>query len=361
MIRFELPTEEALLLKDTADRFIADNYGLEQRAEALADAPGDVPRHWAEMAELGWFSACLPETAGGLGLAPVQIVPMMEALGAGLILEPVGAVSLGCAAMLARALAPEDVVERLAPVLAGAEIEVVVAGRNGAPITARRAGDNFVLSGASPAVIGAPAASAFWVVAELDGSHLLLRVPAESVSVTPCRLVDGQAAAKMVFDDVPVPAGEAVFNCDAALDFGADLALVGMLAETCGVIGALHTQTLEYVKLREQFGRAIGRFQAVQHRMADMFIACEEARSMALLAAEAMESDDVAFRSRLISAARVKISDAARAVLRDAVQLHGGMGVTDELSVGHMVKRLLVLTQTGGNRAAHLARFAKAA
>ncbi|QQM29995.1 acyl-CoA dehydrogenase family protein [Martelella lutilitoris] len=361
MIRFELPTEEALLLKDTAERFVADHYALEQRAKALSAAPGDVPRHWAEMAELGWLVACVPEDAGGLGLTPAQIVPMMEVLGAGLILEPVGAVSLGCAAMLARALSPDDVAERLAPVLAGEAIEVVVAGRDGAPIAARREGGNLVLSGASPAVIGAAAATAFWVVAELDGSRMLVRIPAEDAAVTPCRLVDGQAAAQVVLDDVTVPADEAISGCHAALDFGADLALVGVLAETSGVIDALHKATLDYVKMREQFGRPIGRFQVVQHKMADMFIACEEARSMVLLAAEAMESKDAAFRGKLVSAARVKISDAARAVLRDAVQLHGGMGVSDELAVGHLVKRLLVLTQTGGNRAAHLKRFAKAA
>ncbi|MAM09427.1 MAG: hypothetical protein CML23_02975 [Rhizobiaceae bacterium] len=361
MIRFELPTEEALLLKDTAERFVADNYALKQRAKALSAAPGDVPRHWAEMAELGWLAACVPEEAGGLGLTPAQIVPMMEVLGAGLVLEPVGAVSLGCAAMLARALSPGDAAERLAPLLAGETIEVVVAGRDGAPVPARREGDRLVLSGTSPAVIGAAAADAFWVVAELDGSRLLARVAAADMAVTPCRLVDGQAAAQVFLDDVTLLAAEAISGCDAALEFGGDLALLGVLAETSGVIDALHKATLDYVRMREQFGRPIGKFQVVQHKMADMFIACEEARSMVLLAAEAMESDDAAFRAKLVSAARVKVSDAARAVLRDAVQLHGGMGVSDELAVGHMVKRLLVLTQTGGSRAAHLKRFARAA
>jgi alkylation response protein AidB-like acyl-CoA dehydrogenase len=115
------------------------------------------------------------------------------------------------------------------------------------------------------------------------------------------------------------------------------------------------------VKLREQFGRPIGRFQVVQHRMADMFIAREEARSMMQLAAEAHDSEDESFRTRLISAARVKIADNARKVQRDAVQLHGGMGMTDELPVGHMVKRLLVLAQLGGNRQQHLERFNAAA
>ncbi|WP_180901652.1 acyl-CoA dehydrogenase family protein [Martelella soudanensis] len=361
MIRFEPPSGEALLLRDTAERFVADNYALEQRAAALSDAPDQLPRHFAEMAELGWLAAPVPEDAGGLGLSPVQIVPLMEALGAGLVLEPVGPVALGTAATLARAL-PESVAEvALAPILSGARIELIADGGEGRPLAARRDGETIVLSGTVPALVGAAAAAAFWVVAEMDGDRLLLRVPAGAAQVTPCRLVDGQAAARVCFDGVSRPAADMIADCGAALDFGADLAMIGVLAESCGVIDALYRATLDYVKLREQFGRPIGKFQAVQHRMADMFIAREEARSMVLLAAEAMESADALFRARLVSAARVKIADAARAVLRDAVQLHGGMGVTDELNVGHLVKRLLVLNQTGGNRAAHLKRFAEAA
>ena len=213
----------------------------------------------------------------------------------------------------------------------------------------------------APLVIGGAQAVTFWVVAECDGAKLLVSIAAEQAGVEPFRLVDGQAAARISLDGVRCAASEAVTDCDAALAYGADLALVGNLAEISGLIDRLYRETLEYVKLREQFGRAIGRFQVVQHRMADLFIGREEAQSMVSMAAEAMESDDAVFRARLVSAAQVKICDNARAVLRDAVQLHGGMGVTDELPVGHMVKRLLVLTQIGGGSAARLQRFRAAA
>jgi len=359
MIRFNLPDDGATMLKDTAERFVADRYGLARRGEMLRKPDDQIPAHWADMAGLGWLLAPVPETAGGLGLPPVQIVALLEVLGAGLVLEPVGPVVMRCAATLARALPDAEAV--LAPVLSGGCIEVMAGGEEAAPITAMRDGERVTLAGRAPLVVGGAAARAFWVVARMESAPVLIRVPLEKAGVTRFRLVDGQAAAKVVFDGVSCDAGEVITGCAPALAFGADMGLLGMLAETSGLIDALYRATLEHVKLREQFGRPIGRFQAVQHRMADMFIAREEAQSMVQLAAEAMESADTGLRARLVSAARIKIAGSARAVLRDAVQLHGGMGVTDELPVGHMVKRLLVLTQMGGNRATHLKRFREAA
>jgi len=361
MITFDLPTEEALLLRDTAERFVADHYTLPQRAAMVQAAADQTPMHWAAMAELGWLAAPLPEAVGGLGLGPAQAVPLLEVLGAGLVLEPVVPVAMHCAATIARALPAAEAEAVLAPVLSGARIEVMAEGNTGAPITATRDGDRLSLSGTAPMVPGGAAASAFWCVADLSGARVLVRIAAEAAAVTPFRLLDGQAAARVCFDGVSCAAEAAVFDCGAALAFGAAMGLLGNLAETCGLIDGLFQATLDYVKMREQFGRPIGRFQSVQHRMADMFIAREEAQSMLRLAAEAVESGDAGFRTRLVSAARVKIGDHARKVLRDAVQLHGGMGVTDEVAVGHMVKRLLVLTQMGGSRGAHLKRFRDAA
>jgi len=359
MIRLDPPDDGATMLKDTAARFVSDRYGLARRAEMLRQSEAEIPAHWADMAGLGWLMAPVPETAGGLGLSPVQVVALLEVLGAGLVLEPVGPVAMHCAATLARALpAPE---EALAPVLSGTCIEVMASGAEGAPITATRDGGRVVLSGQAPLVPGGAAARAFWVEVRGEGAPALIRVPAEVAEVTRFRLVDGQAAARVDLDGVTCDAGDLVTGCAGALAFGADMGLVGMLAEASGLIDALYRATLEHVKLREQFGRPIGGFQVVQHRMADMFIAREEVRSMVRLAAEAMESGEADFRARLVSAARVKIADAARTVLRDAVQLHGGMGVTDELPLGHMVKRVLVLTRLGGRRAAHLQRFREAA
>ncbi|MEZ5714172.1 MAG: acyl-CoA dehydrogenase family protein [Paracoccaceae bacterium] len=321
-----------------------------------------APKHWAAMAELGWLAAPLPEEVGGLGLAPVQITGLMQALGAGLVLEPVGAV-IRSAATLARALPEAEAAAALEPVLSGARIEVMAEGAGGAPITARAEAGRLVLSGVAPLVMGGAQAARFWVIAERDGAECLCPVPAEAARVVPYRLLDGQLAARVGFDGVSVAEDTALAGdgVGAALRLGADIGLLAILAESAGLIDALYRATLDYVKLRQQFGRPIGKFQAVQHRMADLFIAGEEARSMLQLAAEALESEDEAFRRRLVSAARVKIADNARKVQRDAVQLHGGMGVTDELPVGHMVKRLMVLSQLGGGRQQHLARFCAAA
>ena len=240
--------------------------------------------------------------------------------------------------------------------LAGARIEVLADGSNGA-VTAERDGDGWRLSGRLPMVPGGGAADRLWIVARAGGEAMLFPVLAAEAAVSVYRLVDGQAAATLTCDGVtgePAASGPVLAE---ALSRAEDMALFGALAEMSGLIDALHSATLDYVKLREQFGRPIGAFQAVQHRAAEIFIRREEARAMAQLAGEAMEEKDAGFRRRLLSAAKVKITDNARAVLRDAVQLHGGMGVTDEMAVGHMVKRLLVLAQFGGSRAAHLARF----
>jgi alkylation response protein AidB-like acyl-CoA dehydrogenase len=359
MIRFDIPSEEARLLRETAERFIVDRYTLEQRGKILVDQ-SLMAKNWLAMAELGWLAAPLPESLGGLGIQPMQITGLLEVLGAGLVLEPLSAV-MQCAVTLARALPEEKAIDRLNPILSGARIEVMAEGASGNPITARGDGETLDLAGMSPLVMGGSVASTFWVVVENDGVQALCPVPATAAKVEHYRLLDGQPVARVVFDGVTVRNADTITSAGAALRFGADLGCVAILAESAGVIDALYCATLDYVKLREQFGRPIGRFQVVQHRMADMFIAREEARSMMQLAAEAQDSEDESFRIRLISAARVKIADNARKVQRDAVQLHGGMGVTDELPVGHMVKRLLVLAQLGGNRQQHLERFNAAA
>ncbi len=358
MIRFGLPGEEARLLQDTAERFVADRYGLAQRAVMLARPPQEAPAHWREMAALGWLAAPLPRGVGGLGMAPVHLQGLLETLGAGLILEPYGPAIMNCAATLSRLLPRAQAAGALAPMLAGDRVEVLAASPMGqALVQAEPEGDGWALSGTVPLVPGGAAAHAFWVAVDCGAESALAHVPASKAQVRGFRLVDGQAAASACFDGVSCGPRACFTGAADALAHGADMGLWAALAETSGLIGALCRATLDHVKLRQQFGRPIGRFQVVQHRMADMYMHTEEARSMAQLTAEALEEKDAGVRRRLLSAARVKTDAAARAVLRDAVQLHGGMGMTDELAVGHMVKRLLVLAQTSGSRAAHLKRF----
>lgn len=354
-IQFSPMGVEALLLKDTAERFIADTYNLPQRFKMLTQPADTCPQHWQVMADLGWLAAPLREDVGGLGVPASQLVPMLGVLGAGLILEPYGPAIMRCAATLARLLPAADATDTLAPMLAGERIEVLVAVD--VAITATPTGTGWVLTGTALIVPAGACAQVFWTVAKCGNELALFRVPASDVTVTPYRLLDGQAAAKLVFDAVTCPEDTRFRYTKNAADYGEDMALFGALAETNGVIDALYQATLDYVKLREQFGRPIGRFQTVQHRMAEMFIRREEVVSMTQLAAHAMDGDDLAFRRRILSAAKVKAADAGRAVLRDAVQLHGGIGMTDEMKIGHLVKRLLVLGQIGGTKPEHLARF----
>lgn len=358
MIEFEMPDSETLLLQDTAERFVSEEYSLPQREKMLSNPVDARPVHWASMAELGWLAAPLPESAGGLGMSVRQITPFLEKLGAGLVLEPVVDVAMHCAPTLSRALGADRAVGALEPIIAGDRIEVIA---HSTSITATLTDNGIALNGSAPIVVGGACADAFWVVAAHENDTILARVSRDQAEVEPFRLLDGQAAARVTFDAAQCAKADTVTGCADAVAFGEDMLSVGHLAEMTGLVDALYRDTLEYVKLREQFGRPIGRFQAVQHRMADIFIKREEARSMVQLAGAAMDADDPAYRRRLVSAARVKITENARAVLRDAVQLHGGMGVTDELPLGHRVKRLLVLTQIGGRRGEHLERFRSAA
>lgn len=355
MIHLKPAQDEAVLLKHTADRFVADKYGLDQRAQMLAGPADACPRHWQDMADLGWLAAPLPEAVGGLGLTPPQLGPLLGALGAGLVLEPYGPAMLHCATTLAQMLPATQASRALAPMLAGDSIEVLVS--SDAEISATPQGADWKLSGSATLVPGGAAAQVFWVLARGDTGLALFRVPARDTTTTPYRLVDGQIAAKLCVEGT-ICSPTARFACTkAALEHGKAWAEFGALAEANGIIDALFQATLDYVKQREQFGRPIGRFQVLQHRMAEMFIRKEEVQSMTQLAADVVQNGDPVFRRRILAAAKVKTIDAARAVIRDAVQLHGGMGMTDEMRLGHLVKRLLVLIQLGGARAAHLARF----
>jgi acyl-CoA dehydrogenase len=287
------------------------------------------------------------------------LVPFLEALGAGLVLEPYNAVVLHCATTLARALPNTIAEELLAPVMTGEVLAVLLVPPPGSVQISQRPGGKVALTGDLALVPGAAAASRmFAIIGTGDEAQLLLIDPA-GIERLPYRVTDDQPAAwvclKGASADV-LAAGPAV---GAALDWGQDLATAGALAEMSGVIAALMRATREHVATRTQFGQVIGRFQSVQHRMADLFIGSEEARSMAILAAEAMELPQATQRARLISAAKVKLGACARGAMRDAVQLHGGMGMTDELIIGHLVKRLLVLEHQGGSSRTHLTRFSR--
>ena len=220
-----------------------------------------------------------------------------------------------------------------------------------------------MLNGSKCVVIGAPAADQLIVSADAGGASLfVVDAKAQGVSLNPCRTVDGQRAADVRFDQVQLGADALLRQAGAAqplIDEAVDFAIALQCADAIGAMAFANDTTLEYLKTRKQFGVPIGSFQALQHRIVEMFIHTEQARSMAILAAAKVDgAGSVDERRRAVSAAKVKIADAARIVSQEAVQLHGGMGMTEELKISHTFRRLTTLAQRFGDADHHLERYA---
>jgi alkylation response protein AidB-like acyl-CoA dehydrogenase len=229
--------------------------------------------------------------------------------------------------------------------------------------TARAEGGGWILDGEKSVVIGAPSADQLIVSARTGQGTSLFVVDRTTPGVTlnACRTVDGQRAADIRFSGVKLPAQSLLGKADAAqpvIEDTLDFATALLCADAIGAMKFANDTTLEYLKTRKQFGVAIGTFQALQHRMVDMFIHAEQARSITYLAAAHFEDGDVQARRRYVSAAKARVGQAARDVGQEAVQLHGGMGVTNELPAAHMFKRLTMINTTLGDVDHHLARFA---
>jgi alkylation response protein AidB-like acyl-CoA dehydrogenase len=364
--------EEQLQLADALKRWIARDYGWETRRAIVQSEQGTSDAAWARMAELGLTALPLPEAQGGFDGTAVDMFVVMQELGRGLVVEPYFATVLG-AEFLKLGGAHTDVLERVAT----GELKLACAlgerqSRHDLHDIATRAvpdGDGWILDGEKKVVLHGEQAGVLVVSSRVKGGQrdqdgiALFAVPADApgVHVTGYRMLDGQRAADVRLTGVRVGADAAIGTpgagwelLEAAADYGAGL----LCAESLGAMEALFAATLEYLKTRQQFGVPIGKFQALQHRMADMFIHLEQARSMALLAAVKLASGDPAERRRAVSAAKYRVGLAARFVGQQAVQLHGGMGVTDELPASHYFKRLSTIELTLGDSDHHLARFA---
>lgn len=359
-------TDEQRQYADALQRWAARDYGFEQRKAIIASPAGISDGAWGALAELGMLALPLPESAGGFGGGAVDMHAVMRELGRALVVEPYQPTMMA-AHILARAGGQEAVLEQVGT---GALKLACAFGEPQArhdmqDIATRceRSGDGWRLSGTKSAVIHARHADHLLVSATDAGEIALFLVPAsaQGLHISSTRTLDGLSAAKLTFDGVEVPASALVGRgwelLEAGLDFG-----TGMLcAEALGAMEALQEATLEYLKTRSQFGVPIGKFQALQHRMADMAIHLEQARSMALLAAVRLDGADVRERRRAVSAAKFRIGRAGRFIGQQAVQLHGGMGVTEELPAAHYFKRLAMIELTLGDSDHHLQRFIEAA
>lgn len=370
-------SEEQQLLAASIARFVERDYTFEKRRAIVASPQGHSEAIWRTMAELGLLGLALPAAHGGFGGGALDSSSLMEAIGAALIVEPwLATVALG-AQLIARGGSDEQR-QRILPGVAGGAIKLAFAHAEAGArhalshVGTRARGDagSHALSGAKRAVAHGAAADLLIVsartagdAADADGLSLFLVEPnAPGVTISPLRMLDGTRAADVALDGLRVSADAVVGAPGGALPLieeVVDFATALICAEAVGAIKSANDATLEYLKTRKQFGVAIGSFQALQHRMVDMVIEYEQAKSIALLACSAVDAErDAAARSRTVSAAKFRIAEACRRVSQESVQLHGGMGMSDELKLSHTFRRLTAIAQQFGDADHHLERFA---
>lgn len=368
-------TDEQNALRDTLARFIAKDYGFEQRRALAKSDEGFSRGHWKQFAELGLTALPFAEDFGGLNGNAIDTMLVMEAFGRGLVLEPYLATVVVAGHLIRDAGTPAQQ-EALLPAIASGDLMMALAhfepgGRykvSRVDTAAKAKGDGWTLSGAKGVVLSGGAAGKLLVSARTsheprdeDGISLfLVERNAPGLTVRSYMTQDGGRAAEIRLNDVAVGADALVGTLDAALpaiERALDYGLAALCAEAVGIMTALNEATLEYLKTRKQFGQPIGRFQALQHRMVDMVIATEQARSMATLAAVKADAPNAAERRRALSAAKAYVGQQARFVGQQAVQLHGGMGVVDELNVSHYFKRLTMINAIYGDADHHLGLF----
>lgn len=363
--------EEQLQFADALRRWIDKDYGFDVRQRIVHSASGVSDVAWNTLTELGMLALPVPEAQGGFDGNAVDMLVVMQELGRGLVVEPYFATVWG-----ARFLALAGNQHRLLEDVAKGELKLACAlgekqSRHDLADIKTIAGINgegYRIDGTKTVVIHGGQADALIVSARSAGAQRdangisLFVVPADTpgVTVRDYRTIDGLRAATVQFSHVAVPASALLSKLGGGcemLDEAADYGTTLLCAEALGVMDALFAATLEYLKTRKQFGTPIGSFQAVQHRMADMYIHLEQARSMAMLSAARMSCGDIEERRRVVSAAKVRIGHAAKFIGQQAVQLHGGMGVTDELPAAHHFKRLTTIEATLGDVDHHLERF----
>ena len=368
---FDLNPEQQQLA-DAITRWTEKDYGFEIRKHIIASEAGVSDTAWQALAELGVFALPVPSEHDGFDGTAVDQMAVMQALGRALVIEPVWATSMGVE-FLKLAGNQGDLLTHVA----SGEMKLACAlgerqsryELSDIQTTVRKEGNDFILDGIKTGVLHGAQANYLIVSARSAGesrdlqgiSLFVLPADSEGIAIQDVRSNDGMRIATVHFKNVRVPAaallGEAGKGwelLDAATDHGIAL----LCAEALGVMEALSHATLDYLKTRQQFGVPIGKFQALQHRMAEMFIQLEQARSMAMLAAVKMAASDGTERRRTISAAKARIGEAMKFIGQQAVQLHGGMGVTNELPAAHLFKRLTTIELTLGDTDHHLARFA---
>jgi alkylation response protein AidB-like acyl-CoA dehydrogenase len=364
-------SEEQTMLVDSVQRFIQNDYGFDARQKLIATEEGFSSANWKSFADLGWLALPFPEEVGGFGGGPVDTMILMEEFGKGLVVEPFLSTILLAGKCLEHAGGQNEL---LTEILAGEKLGALAfvepqARFNLADVktTATAAGDKFTLTGAKGVVLGGPTADFFVVPARTSGdqrdsagiSLFLVKKGAAGLSQRDYATVDGHRASELVLDGA-----EAVLLGDkdegsAILERVIDEAIIGIGAEAVGAMEVMYKTTVEYCKTREQFGQPIGKFQVLQHRMVDMFVEHEQTKSLLYMAAMRLSEGYNAASKKAVSGLKVQVCKGGKFVGQSAIQLHGGMGMTEEMSVGHYFKRVTVLETLFGNADYHLKKYAK--
>jgi len=358
-------SEEQKMLVQSLERTLAKNYEFEQYREQVASKTTHTPEMWSTLAELGVMAMPLPESAGGFDGNHVDILAVCTELGRRLVPEPyVSSVVMAASVFNAvdGALAEEHL-----PQIATGEAKYAVGlyepGDRHNPLatntTATQKGDVWQLSGHKAVVLGGDTTDHLIISADAGGPSLFL-LPANTVGITlrSYQLLDGRGAADVILDNAEAiligTAGNAGDTIEAAADHGA----AALVADTLGAMEEASAMTKEYLRTRTQFGRPIGSFQVLSHRMVDLLIEYEQAKSIAMEAAVEARNDDSVTRKKAVSAAKAKVGTASRKFGQECIQLHGGIGMTDEYALGAYVKRMIVNETMFGDADYHLNRYA---
>ena len=367
-------SEEQQLLKDSITQFVDKDYLFDVRQKNIKSELGYSSDFWKTFADLGWLGMPFSEADGGYDGGPIDLMVIMESLGRGLVVEPYIPNVVLAGGLISR-LGNEEQKTNFLPKIISGEIQMSLAfaepqsrfNLSDVITTAKKDGENYILDGYKAVVMNGPSSDTLIVVARTSGTQLdekglslfLVDPSAKGVSLRNYSNVDGSKASEVTLEGVEVSTSSLLGdegNIYSVLEEVIDLATLAISAEAVGIMEKMNEITLEYTKTREQFGETLSSFQALQHRMEDTFMAYEQTKSLLLMCAAKLtdKADDA---TKAVSALKYQVGIAAKQVGEESVQLHGGMGVTDETNIGHFFKRLTTIRAIFGNTDYHLKRY----
>ena len=366
--------EEQSLIQDQVDQFVQKEYDWETR-QALSNSDlGFGKDNWKKFADLGWLGICVSEDSGGFGGSSIESMLIMEAFGKGLVVEPFLETVIMSGGLIDDHGSDEQKSSVLEPAISG-EMHLALAyaepqsrfNLSDVVTEAKSDGDSFILNGYKSVVMNGPSADKIIISARTSGAQLdesgislfIVDANSDGLNKTNYKTVDGRRASDLTLENVSVSKSSLIGAQDkgfAILDSAIDKAILAISAEAVGAMEVLYKTTVEYTKTREQFGTAIGKFQVLQHRMVDMFMEYEQCKSLLYMATMKHE-EGAEDAKKAISGLKYQVGKAGKFIGQQAVQLHGGMGVTDELNVGHYFKRLTTVGTIFGNTDYHLKKY----